>query len=79
MGKTDHVRGRDDMKDMGIREELWLRPYPNILGQFSKPHAMYVLSPAEREKVLDVIGKLRTPTDYAASIHSQLRMVASDL
>jgi hypothetical protein len=48
MDETDHCRGREDMQEMGIREELWLQPSTDKPGEFSKPHPTYVLTPAER-------------------------------
>jgi hypothetical protein len=72
LGKTDNPRTREDMMEMGIREELWLQPYPNDPDHFSKPHPMYVLTLAERQKFLDCIGALRAPTDYANSIHAHV-------
>jgi hypothetical protein len=50
MGENDYARGREDMKEMGIREELWLQP--------SAHNATYVLTPAEKEKVLELISGL---------------------
>jgi hypothetical protein len=70
IGETYHSRGRKDMEEMGIREELWLRLHRGNLGIFTKPHPSYVLTPAEREEVLEIICGLRTPIDYAGSIHS---------
>jgi hypothetical protein len=72
MGETDYPRAREDMQDMGIREELWLRPSGDVQGQYGKPHPTYVLTPVEREKVLDVIRKLRTPIDYAGCVHTHV-------
>jgi hypothetical protein len=48
MDETDHCRGREDMQEMGIREELWLQPSTDKPGEFNKPHPTYVLTPAER-------------------------------
>jgi hypothetical protein len=48
MGENDHARGREDMKDMGVREELWLRESVNNPGQYSKLHPMYAFTPSEK-------------------------------
>jgi hypothetical protein len=62
----------EDMEDMGIWQELWLRPDANRPGHFRKPHPTYVLKPSEKEKVLEVIARLRTPTDYAGNIQAHV-------
>jgi hypothetical protein len=69
---NDYARGREDMKEMGICEELRLRPCLNNPGHFTKPHPTYVLTPTEKQKFLDIIGGLYTPTEYATSIHSHV-------
>jgi hypothetical protein len=35
IGETYHSRGRKDMEEMGIREELWLRLHRGNLGIFT--------------------------------------------
>jgi hypothetical protein len=45
LGDNDYAKGREDMKEMGIREELWLHPCLNNPGYFTKPHSTYVLTP----------------------------------
>jgi hypothetical protein len=72
MGENDHARRREDMKDMGVREELWLRESANNPGQYSKPHPTYAFTPSEKQKVLDVIGSVRTPTEYAANVQTHI-------
>jgi hypothetical protein len=72
MGETDHARVREDMKDLDILEELWLLLTPNNLVHFAKPHPTYSLTPTEKQRMLDLIGGLKTPTDYAGSIHTHV-------
>jgi hypothetical protein len=72
MGENDFPRSREDMQDMGIREELWLQPAVDNPGYLKKPHPTYVLTPGKREKFLEIIRKLRTPTEYAGNVHSHV-------
>lgn len=48
MGETGYIRTREDIKEMGIREEVWLHSTPNNPGHYEKPHATYVLTPTEK-------------------------------
>ena len=72
LGETDYCRGREDMQEMDIREELWLRPSLNNPGHYMKPHPTYVLTPSEWQQVMDVISNLRFPTDYAGNMQSHV-------
>jgi hypothetical protein len=72
MGENNYPRAREDMRDMGIREELWLRSTENNPGHYTVPHLTYVLTPMEKQKVLELIAALRTPTDYAGSVQAHV-------
>ena len=43
LGMKDSYGSREDMKELGIREELWLQPSQNNRENFHIPHAPYVL------------------------------------
>jgi hypothetical protein len=75
LGETDNTRAREDMMDMEIREELWLRPCPNNPGHFTKPHPIYVMNPTERQEFLHCIEGLQAPTKYVAD--GRLRFLIS--
>ena len=69
LGKNNYARAREDMMEMGIHEKLWLHLCSNNLEHFTKSHATYVITPTNKQKFLDLIGRLRTPTDYVIGIN----------
>ena len=60
------------MKELGIWEELYLRPAQNNRESFNIPHAPYVLRGAQRTRVMDIIKNLKTPSNYVGAIHKCL-------
>ena len=82
LGMKDSYGSREDMKDLGIREELWLQPPQNNRESFHIPHAPYILRGAQRTRVMDIIRNLKTPSNYVGAIHKcfedgQLRYMKS--
>jgi hypothetical protein len=56
----------------GIRRHLWLRPSQRKADVFHKLEAPYVLKAHERTTVVDIIRKLKTPSNYVGAIHKYL-------
>ena len=50
------------MESNGIRKEFW--PSRNRRDVFHMPPAPYVLKPLEKERMMDIITTLRTPSNY---------------
>jgi hypothetical protein len=71
-GAKDSYDNRQDMEQRGIRKELWLRPSQNWQDIFHMPPAPYVLKPNEKVIVMDIVKKLKTPSNYVGAIHKCL-------
>jgi hypothetical protein len=67
-GTKDSLGSKQDMETLGIRENLWLEPLRNNRDAFHVPDALYVLKPAERKMVIDIIRSLKTPSNYCGNI-----------
>ena len=63
---------REDMRELGIRRELWLEPLQNNRESFHIPSAPYTLRGHERTRVMDIIKNLKTPSNYVGAIHKCL-------
>ena len=72
LGMKDSPGSREDMKDVGIRQELWLQPPQNNRESFHIPQAPYILRGAQRTRVMDIIRNLKTPSNYVGAIHKSL-------
>jgi hypothetical protein len=72
LGMKDSYGSREDMKKIGIRENLWLQPARNNRESYHMPSAPYVLSGDQRTRVMDIIRKLKTPSNYVGAIHKCL-------
>ena len=66
-GEKDTLEVRKDLEELGQRRELWLKPTRNR-QRFSKPHAPYVLTDAERKIFVDEVSGIRTPTGYGSAL-----------
>jgi hypothetical protein len=66
-GEKDTPESRRDMEELGLRRELWLKPTGNR-QRFSKPHAPYVFTDAERTNFVDEVSSIHTPTGYGSSL-----------
>ena len=53
----DTTNARHDLKKMGVRESLWI--YEDENGKLMKPHAPYVLTPAQRQHFCQFIKGVR--------------------
>jgi hypothetical protein len=60
---------REDMRKLGIREELWLRLPESNRESFHIPIAPYILRGVQRTRVMDII---KTPSNYVGAIHKCL-------
>ncbi|KAL5573205.1 hypothetical protein UlMin_022802 [Ulmus minor] len=66
-GKSkDNDKAREDLKDMGIRSELWLQAHP-VKGSL-KPHASYVFTKDEAKLFCDYLRAVKLPDGYASNI-----------
>jgi hypothetical protein len=72
LGMKDSYGSREDMRKLGIREDLWLGPARNNRENFYMPGAPYILRGNERTRVMDIIRNLKTPLNYVGAIHKCL-------
>jgi hypothetical protein len=63
--EIDFVVVQKDMEKVGIRPQIWLWQLAN--GLYMKPNAPYVLSNEEKKVFLQIIKKLKTPSNYAST------------
>ena len=71
-GDKDTAESRRDLEEMGVRRELWLKPSRNR-QRFSKPHAPYVFTEAEKKIFVDEVSCIRTPTGYGSNLGKHFR------
>ena len=71
-GDKDTPESRRDLEELGIRRELWLRPRANRAA-FSKPHAPYVFTEAEKKIFIEEVGGICTPTGYGSALAKHLK------
>ena len=72
MAMNDSPGSRQDVQNLGIREELWLQPSLRANANFYMPLAPYVLDVEEQKEFVGIISSIRTPTNYVGSIHKRL-------
>jgi hypothetical protein len=72
-GIKDTVKVRRDLQRRKIRRHLWLTAHSERGGKLMKPHALYVLIPAEFELFAQTIELLKTPTAYSSSLGRHIR------
>ncbi|XP_071687049.1 uncharacterized protein [Rutidosis leptorrhynchoides] len=66
-GKTkDHLKGRRDLEEMGIRHELHPEPLSN--GKVYLPPACFEMDKKEKDKFCNVLKEVKVPDGYAANI-----------
>jgi Domain of unknown function (DUF4218) len=71
LGAKDTPSAREDMKDMEVRQHLWLVPNPGTGSStqpLSMPAAPYCFSKNERTKFLEVLLTLKAPTGFSSSL-----------
>lgn len=71
-GDKDSAESRKDMEELGIRQELWLRPRANR-ATFVKPHAPYVFTDAEKKLFIEEVSGICTPTGYGSALGKHLK------
>ncbi|XP_071704598.1 uncharacterized protein [Rutidosis leptorrhynchoides] len=66
-GKTkDHLKGRRDLEEMGIRHELHPEPLSN--GKVYLPPACFEMDKKEKENFCNVLKEVKVPDGYSANI-----------
>jgi hypothetical protein len=70
---NDSPGSRVDAQELGIREEIWLQDPRRRQDDFYMPHVPYIMTPEERTEFMDIICKIRTPTNYVGSIHKRFQ------
>jgi hypothetical protein len=59
--EKDYARGCQDLKELNIRPDLWLRPILQRPGEYIMPHASYTMTLQEKRKFISTIAQLMTP------------------
>jgi hypothetical protein len=72
LGMKDSYGSREDMKKLGIREDLWLRPPEINRESYHIPSAPYILKGIERTNEMNIIKNLKMPSNYVGAIHKCL-------
>jgi len=72
LGGKDSIGSRQDMESMRIRPELWLSNGESNREELQMPTAPYILSSSERTSVMQIIKKLKNPSNYVGAIHKCL-------
>jgi hypothetical protein len=72
LGMKDSFGSREDMKNQGVRRGLWIAPARNRKELFHMPGAPYILKSSEKTTVIEIIKKLKTPSNYVGAIHKCL-------
>jgi len=72
LGRKDSIGSRQDMESMRIRPELWLSSAEGNKEELHMPSAPYILNPIEKTTVMNIIKKLKTPSNYVGAIHKCL-------
>jgi len=73
MAMNDSPGSRQDVLNLGIREEIWLHPSERANADYYMLHAPYILDVNEQKQFVSIISHIHTPTNYVGSIHKQIR------
>ena len=71
-GEKDTPNVQNDMKEVEIRQHLWLQPSESGRRDFVMLHAPYVLKDNERREFVEVIKKMKTPTNYGSALRKRV-------
>ena len=72
-GEKDTAAVRNDMREVNIRPNLWLQPSDSArVGEVIKPPAPYCLTEVEKVEFIDIIRKLKTPTNYVGALSRKI-------
>jgi len=71
-GEKDTPAVRADMQARGIRPHLHLQRRGPNQDRLHMPHATYVLTAADKAKVLRVLKSLRMPTNYVSALYKKI-------
>lgn len=71
-GEKDTLECRRDLEECGVMRDLHLRAMPEG-STYLKPSAPYVLTPTERERFLQAVCDIRTPTGYASNFGKHIQ------
>jgi len=72
MAMNDSPGSKQDVQNLGVREEIWLQASTCTNTDFYMLHAPYVLNANERKEFVGILLNIRTPTNYVGSIHKRL-------
>ena len=70
---NDSPGSRQDVRDLNIRQEIWLQPPQRQGDEYYMLHAPYILKPNERREFVHIVSSIRTPTNYVRAIHKRLQ------
>ncbi|XP_060969955.1 uncharacterized protein LOC133037137 [Cannabis sativa] len=66
----DTTNARHDLKNMGIRESLWI--YEDRNGRLMKPHAPYVLTREKRQLFCQFVKGIKFPDGFCSNLKSKV-------
>jgi hypothetical protein len=78
LGTEDTYGNRQDMESQNISRDLWLGPTQNRKHVFHMPPTPYILKPFEKTTIMDIIKKLKNPSNYSVQSISVWRRANSD-
>ncbi len=71
-GTKDTITIQKDLKECNIWPHLWLQASVVDRG-FIKPASSYVLTYEEKERFIQIIETLKTPTHYVSSLKKRIK------
>lgn len=78
LGESDTIAVRKDMQEVGVMPELHL-VRQGTTSTYLKPHAPYVLLPAQKQKFLRTIRSTQTPSNHCANFEKLVNLEKGQL
>jgi len=72
MAMNNSSGSRQDVQNLGIREEIWLQESIRENIDYYMPHAPYVMNVNEHKEFVGIISNMHISTNYVDSIHKRL-------
>ena len=68
LGMNDSPGSRVDAKDLGIREEIWLKPPQKEQDEYYMPHAPYVFRAKKRTEFVGIVHPRTTWVAFTSAL-----------